>query len=529
MASHFNAQARTNGQSVPSTVPPPPGLQQQQPQQFNSRYPNMQSAMGWPPDCRFKRPRAASLGHAAGQPPAEPNSANDLLGKISHQLDLQNQLIQHQLARGDTSRNLFVNPMTLLKKCEPSLKKMLTEWHRDTKELLRNYVTHSHLKSNCEYQSRDGTFLRSFDAEAKKKWQFLQSYVLTAKPLARTSADNAFLAEVAKAESEGREPPQYKVDEIYAAMRRRHAKECQEFVVAHQAATLEMLTERSSAQHLAQDMSEKFELWKSTHRRHLRDETIAAAKDLCSQFAECTFRYELPRATSRIESEKAVRDKRNKAQQDANAKFEAMSTKELMALAALEFGQSRPLLPQEEQETVAARQPTTKRISKTAPVPIKSGGVLEYLLNDATETRKDFNIVLKPNKQHQRSTRSSSRSLPSSRLSRRSSRSSSRSVVSLNPSVSSVKSWAPLHRPRSPSVRSVTFAPGKPRSRSSSRGKGKGKGKGKRTGKNAGSSNRNRSNRHTNSHRQQQHAQQHSQQRRHQQNSQSRRDRGRSR
>eukprot|EP00933_Yihiella_yeosuensis_P025434 TRINITY_DN19757_c0_g1_i1.p3 TRINITY_DN19757_c0_g1~~TRINITY_DN19757_c0_g1_i1.p3 ORF type:complete len:493 (-),score=121.34 TRINITY_DN19757_c0_g1_i1:5745-7223(-) len=384
------------------------------------------------------------------QPAAPAAPATDLLlQQLADQLALQN--VKQQLNSAQ-----YLDPWRILRQVDPSFRSVLSSWHKEAKQAIEFFVTQSELADKYAKISESGGLLRQLADEAKKGHQWPQVYLAVAEPTDH-AADLNFVAN--QVHNEMQEQQQFKVDEVYLQLRLKHAKECQQYLFAHQSKMMALATSKASPQQLQLLFNDKVRLWFASNP-HLSQDAAASVRHFAQEFFNLTLRTELPKAKARIEKEKEKQAKREQAQQNANSKFEQLNMKSLIALAALE-----------------SKGRNGNERKNASMKHVTEGSVLHYLLKEQPEIAKDMNIKVSG-----QSPPSASKEKPAKHKSSSKSRSASRSSKSaLSSRSASARSWIPTHaRSRSSSVRSVRFHE---QSLRSSKGKGKGKRGGKGKGK----------------------------------------------
>ena len=403
-------------------------------------------------------------------------SASDLI----RQQQLLNQLVQmqmhtqgmHSASPSQTSSNpldvfgsgTFVEPSTILKHMDPGLRDLMKAWHKELKSMIDHYVTHNDLADKYKRLSEDQLLLEPFKGESTKGWQFLDCYKRVAKPLVDVPSDVDFSRRASDEE--------YKVDIQFLELRRKHAKECMNFIVKHQASCLTLLQSKVSQYAViqrAEDLTKAF-----IAKIQCPAQTAQFMLSVVRKFAEMTLRVEMPKAKSRIESKQREQKQRLKSEQQAHATFARLDNRQLTALLALErqtqdavrplptVEEPTDLLEQLKYSTSRAAKANSK--AKLTPVNIKSGGVFEFLLKDNAKLLADsFGLE----------TKTSAIAATSRKSSRGISRTSSTSQKSAKSATERSRG-----RGRSSSRKSSKSSKStKPAAKSSSPAKGKGKGK----------------------------------------------------
>ncbi|CAE7936607.1 unnamed protein product, partial [Symbiodinium sp. KB8] len=144
--------------------------------------------------------------------------------RIEELLEQQTQLMMRhlQLTEDRSKSNLqfmFQTAKDMLKKVDPSVRSIFADWHKELRAKTNIYVTQSRLWNRYQQATASDTLIRPFAEEAKKSWNWPLAYKVKAQPTAAGEAS---------------QPGLYDVDAAFASLRQKHAREAQEFVLAHQ-------------------------------------------------------------------------------------------------------------------------------------------------------------------------------------------------------------------------------------------------------------------------------------------------------
>lgn len=167
---------------------------------------------------------AAAARHAA---PAVPSANPATLLQLMHaQTQLMQQLVntqtqQHIEHRIDCTE--FRDPHKLLSTFDPGMKQVLTDWLREFKKKLSTHVTQQELSRKYEKIQNDGEVPRQLHDDMKETWQWPKFYLATAKPLSDAHEDINPDA-----------MHDYSIKKAWQSLRERQARECQDFIFAHQ-------------------------------------------------------------------------------------------------------------------------------------------------------------------------------------------------------------------------------------------------------------------------------------------------------
>eukprot|EP00929_Paragymnodinium_shiwhaense_P077102 TRINITY_DN39685_c0_g2_i1.p1 TRINITY_DN39685_c0_g2~~TRINITY_DN39685_c0_g2_i1.p1 ORF type:complete len:554 (+),score=98.56 TRINITY_DN39685_c0_g2_i1:328-1989(+) len=344
------------------------------------------------------RMQAPQLGarHRASTPMApEPRvQEKQLLQSINHVLQSQ------YLANDQTA---FKSPMDVLKRCDPQLRQLMMRWYKHTKNMVASYTTHSEIAEKYRKCEEKQALFHTLEAEAKKGWQWVDYYKAHAKPIAALPQDKNFIDATAHAMqargevvTEDAIAAAFKVDEEYLKIKRRHARELQDYIVAHQKQCLEALRKHIAPDNLKKSMLAHVEIWETKFKDFLPQTALRAGRATAMHFYELTVWHEMPKATSRLEKKKRDEAAREAALRAAHAKYEQMSMKELSALAALEMMEGKVAMPQScipEQHDDGPQETKPPDVKKPKPKTqkFKAGGVMEYIFSNK-DVRQDFNV-----------------------------------------------------------------------------------------------------------------------------------------
>ena len=340
----------------------------------------------------------------------------------------------------------FVDPKKVLEEVDPELRKLLQEFETETKNLFSAWATQKAMKEKYARLNRDHCLHPHFEAEAKHQWQWTKLYMTEAQPLTNEGSGMA---------------DHFDLKEAWSAMRRRHAKECFEFVCQHQEKCVEMYDNLVKLPVLQQKLDDRLNSWFSQHGYddHVVQETLKSQAKL---FVECLMRAEFPKAKTRVEKEKELQTKRDAAVLEATEQWQSLDVKDVLSPALFELA-----------KLGSARKPTK----------LKGDSALAYLVQDNPEICQKYNLkIVSPDakdgrarkqttpKQKRKGTPPRSRGRSPGSSSSRSSRTSRPRSILKHGNASSRDSSKTSSNARSKSVR---FSDGK-----EIKGKGKGKGKG---------------------------------------------------
>ena len=129
---------------------------------------------------------------------------------------------------GGLLQHAYEPTSALIKRAQPSLKKVLNEFAKHQKAVLKAYATHCELEEKYSTLQRDNLLLKNLADESKKGRQWPSFYLQNAKPVVGLSIDDAFLTRQQLDNS-----LVYKVDEAFLRLKEQHAREQQEFIFTH--------------------------------------------------------------------------------------------------------------------------------------------------------------------------------------------------------------------------------------------------------------------------------------------------------
>jgi len=354
----------------------------------------------------------------------------------------------HEWASKAKDEAEYQDPHTLLNKIDPDLRSKLLVWLKEFRRKLSTHATQQDLLRKYSKVAGDGELLKSFQDEAKRDWQWPKFYLAAARPL--QTAGEAVMEDLNM---------DYSLSKSWQDMRLRHAKECQAFVLAHQrrsAELAELATCRDTAKMEINDIVAswlaKFNYLDDASKQQLRSKSL--------KFLDCVFRHEVPKCASRIEQEKEKAKKAQEEHDTAQARYDAMDIKVLIAAAAIEVNnQQKSFKKDGVLEHLTKSEP---EIADELKKQLQARGRSKNSGNDAKHTSKaSKGRTRTPTPRRASTPRGQSRSSSRARsTSRSASRTSSRAFSSRSAT------------PKSKKVRFVGNA----------KGKGKGKGRGKSSG-----------------------------------------------
>ena len=253
----------------------------------------------------------------------------------------------------------YVDPKSILEEVDPQIRTVFQEFEVESKNLFSAWTTQKAMQHKYERLKHDNALHPHFEAEAKHQWQFTKLYIAHAQPVAHEQTDM----------TDG-----YDLKEAWSSMRRRHAKECFDFVCQHQEKCMELYDGLVKFPVLQQKLSDRLDSWFVQHGYD--DQSVRATlQSKAALFVEGLLRSEFPKAQSRVEKEKEHRAKRDKALLDASEKWQGMEVKDVLSPALFELA-----------KLGGARR----------PVKLKSDSALAYLVQDKPELQKKYNVKIAP-------------------------------------------------------------------------------------------------------------------------------------
>ena len=272
-----------------------------------------------------------------------PNAAPPItLADLLQAQQQQNLLLQQQLMllqEKHTSSQHYSDPFEVLNAVDPDLKPLLIEWMKEYKSTLQHSVTQSDLQQKYLDIEKAGELQRSFADEANKDWQWPQSFKAQAKQLVECNPVLPEGGEDRFAMQQEGQPP-FDICEAYKVLRRKHARECQDFIVAYQRQCASFYSEQASKDVQLQKLSDKLKTWFERYDGIFSSSVKASMEGHARTFAELTFRKELPKTRAKQEQDRAQKAKQKEALLQAESEFRLMDINKLLTMAVLEFASS---------------------------------------------------------------------------------------------------------------------------------------------------------------------------------------------
>jgi hypothetical protein len=307
------SDARTPFAPTGENVPPPPGLQA----------PSERARAFWPQLRSRSRGRSNGAARSSGQQQPSFPSIAEMMHQQLQLLQEQTSLLRKQSETNAISAACFHSTQDFLLQVEPSLRPVLVDWLREFKSNIAAYVTHCDLSAKYAKVTSENELLKQFAQEAKRKWQFPKAYLAVAVPIEGVDA-------TISSSTEG-----YNVEASWEALRLKHAKECQDFVVKHQAEAKKVFEKLIQTNVVKRSMDEKFMVWNIANNEFLTSNAATHAKQQCQKFAELAIREELPKARSRVNAEADRRKKEHEALLHSETVFQQLDAHELVTFIEL--------------------------------------------------------------------------------------------------------------------------------------------------------------------------------------------------
>ena len=128
----------------------------------------------------------------------------------------------------------------------------------------------------------------------------------------------------------------YDLNAAWEAMRKRHALECQSFIIEHQKRALQFFGQKVDSGRVRQHVSDLYEDWKGKYGNFLTAEASLHTQNVCKSFMELVIRHEIPRMKSRLSEAAEARKQQASALLDAETRFQSMGPHMLIALIELD-------------------------------------------------------------------------------------------------------------------------------------------------------------------------------------------------
>ncbi len=181
---------------------------------------------------------------------------------------------------------------------EPTLKDIATKWHKDYVNLLKHLYKQEMLAEKYGKIAHSDQILNQFKIVENKSWQWLDHYKAAAIPL--LPVDHEYIAQDSN-------NLVFDIDKSFSHTCREHAKAQTQFVIERQAAQLGHLKQKVCRDAQLVALNDAFTSWQT---RYYPNQQVSAAKQILLQFADLTFRKEMPKIVDKIDKEKDLAAKR---------------------------------------------------------------------------------------------------------------------------------------------------------------------------------------------------------------------------
>ena len=273
--------------------------------------------------------------------------------------------------------------------------KIIAEWKADIKNSMDAFETHSLLSD--KYNQTEDWLHPHFQKESRFPWPLPKKYLAI--------AEQQDIGDQVMAIS-----PDYDAELEWRQMRERHARECMNWVKAHQAKCVEFFQNEIQKVNIAQNLYDRLEIWAMEFLPDAK--SMRFHKEQANIIIDEFYRTVIPEVKSRIKKDREKKEKRITALAEAEAERQATDPQQLQALAMIEALRS---------------QTKGKQDGKKKQIILPTEGAIHFLLKDATpDVLKQAGITFNQNSTRSpRPSRSNSNTTARNR-SRNRSRSSSR-------------------------------------------------------------------------------------------------------
>eukprot|EP00929_Paragymnodinium_shiwhaense_P041438 TRINITY_DN21516_c0_g1_i1.p2 TRINITY_DN21516_c0_g1~~TRINITY_DN21516_c0_g1_i1.p2 ORF type:complete len:473 (-),score=131.38 TRINITY_DN21516_c0_g1_i1:1866-3284(-) len=337
-------------------------------------------------EARERTPRPTGSGAAAtgslavaGGRPAMTMTPPPGLEQVAHLIQVQTNMLQNYM---QSQKADYHDPDAMIKQMDAATADIARTRLKKTKTLIGHWQTQKELFNKYEQLKDKAQMHAMLNSEASAKWQFTKSYKAVAQP-----QDVAMFNENDPIEEGGAAPRgPFDLEEAWCTMRKRHAQECWEFIQYHQKKSLEHYDDQITVEKFAGTIVDT--ATSKLRELGLRDEGYKAhVLNKLHLYSSYVYRKMVPESLSHIQREQEKRDKRKAALVQAEASYRSMDQKELLAAVVLE-------------KEFAPRKLTHGKGKKTQ-FKVPASGALGYLVKDAEELRKRYNLQIteedKPN------------------------------------------------------------------------------------------------------------------------------------
>ena len=260
----------------------------------------------------------------------------------------------------------YQDPHTLLNEVDPAIKNIMVIWQKTFRRNVKVYLTQQELADKYAKVDQAGEILRAFSDEAKRVWQWTNQYKAKAQLITEAGEDPHDV----DVDFESTESGVYSIEKAFAKLRKRHAKECQTFIIAHQKRSTELAYEAIQPQQALKDLIDEIESWLLKHPELLSEAAKNHTRATAKRFVELTMRQAIPQMKSRMQAEKDKAQKKEAEHISAQERFDSLDIKPLIAMALLE-------------------------VVNKSQGKFKTGGVVEFLFKENPEIKKEYEKLSK--------------------------------------------------------------------------------------------------------------------------------------
>lgn len=319
----------------------------------------------------------------------------------------------------------YEDPSKLLKTVDPAVKVILQGWQKEVRAAFKAAATQKDLSDKYNTIRESSQLMTQLHGEATRQWQFLQVYVMKAVPLDNPQ-DKEFKEKHAADSS-----LTYNVLEQWGNMRRRHAQECQNFIIQHQAEQAKLVEACGDPEALCCKLYDQINGWVAANHKALNHGIVEHLHRQTQRFASLVLRQELPKVSSRLKNQQQEERDRQQALSEANNMFEQLNPNFLIGLSCLNAQKPGHFTQQalaNELMSKAKRAQTAVTGAKLfetqaqqpkppTPLQINRHEPLGYLLHGEPSTLEQFGIKI--NEQDTSKPRATSRSKSQTKASSR--------------------------------------------------------------------------------------------------------------
>ena len=265
---------------------------------------------------------------AAGRPrrlqAPDEQSMMDLMARQVALLQEQTALLRQQSASQMNVEDVYVDPSRILSSLDPTLRTTMSKWKSDFCKDLNHVATQRELRDKYEKIRESGEIMKQFAEESNRKWQWPKAYEAIAEPITQ-------LEDVPNGDDEV-----YDINQAWAALRRKHAIECQDFIMQHQSRALAYFENKTGNSSVQQTVDDLWNSWKDSFGSLHSEASLQRASNNCKHFVNVVMREEIPKMKGRLHEAAEIRSKREAAIIEAETKYQQMDPQQLIALLQLD-------------------------------------------------------------------------------------------------------------------------------------------------------------------------------------------------